>query len=68
MTKILFIGIHRPYRSPSQRFRFDQFMPFFIANNCQITYSSLITESEDTWFYSPGHIFKKNMFACKSFP
>ncbi len=67
MTKILFIGIHRPFRSPSQRFRFDQFMPFFIANNCQITYSSLITETDDVWFYSPGHTFKKTCLLIKAF-
>ncbi len=64
--KILFIAVHRPFRSPSQRFRFDQFIDFFEKNNCQITYSSLISESEDQWFYSRGYMFRKTWLILKS--
>jgi len=66
MPKILFIAIHRPFRSPSQRFRFDQFMDFFNNNGYTITYSSLINESEDRWFYKPGHWIKKTILILKS--
>ncbi len=66
MIKILFIAVHRPFRSPSQRFRFDQFMDFFSANACEITYSSLISEADDVWFYHSGHTFKKVLLMVKS--
>jgi glycosyltransferase involved in cell wall biosynthesis len=64
--KILFIAVHRPFRSPSQRFRFDQFMEFFEQNDCQITYSSLINESEDQWFYNRGFTLRKIWLILKS--
>ncbi len=66
MKKILFIAVHRPFRSPSQRFRFDQYMDFFLENGFEITYSSLISESDDVWFYKPGHMFKKVWLIVKS--
>ena len=28
MKKLLFVALHRPNRSPSQRYRFEQYMPF----------------------------------------
>lgn len=64
--KILFIAVHRPFRSPSQRFRFDQFMDFFGQNDCQITYSSLIDESADRWFYQRGFTLRKIGLILKS--
>lgn len=66
MLKILFIAIHRPFRSPSQRFRFDQYMEFFEQHHCQITYSSLISESDDNWFYQRGHTLKKTWIIVRS--
>lgn len=66
MKKILFIAVHRPFRSPSQRFRFDQYMDFFQENGFEITYSSLISESDDVWFYKPGHMLKKSWLMFKS--
>lgn len=66
MKKILFIAVHRPFRSPSQRFRFDQYMDFFQQNGYEITYSSLISESDDVWFYKPGHMIKKIWLIVKS--
>jgi glycosyltransferase involved in cell wall biosynthesis len=66
MPKILFIAIHRPFRSPSQRFRFDQFMEYFEAIGYDITYSSLINSRDDAWFYNRGHLLKKTFLILKS--
>lgn len=66
MPKLLFIAVHRPFRSPSQRFRFDQYMDFFKARGYDITYSSLISEKDDLWFYNPGHFVKKLCLMAKS--
>jgi len=59
--KILFIAPLYPTRSPSQRFRFDQYMSFFKENNIWITYSQLINETDDKIFYSKGKLFQKTI-------
>lgn len=59
MTKLLFQALHRPQRSPSQRYRFDQFMPFLEANNYEIDYSAVINQEDDKYFYAAGNYFKK---------
>lgn len=59
MPKILFIAAHRPDRSPSQRFRFEQYLSFLKANGFEYDFSYLITEKDDKVFYSPGNWFTK---------
>jgi glycosyltransferase involved in cell wall biosynthesis len=41
-------------------------MDFFERNNCQITYSSLIDESADRWFYQRGFTLRKIGLILKS--
>ncbi|HBF87392.1 MAG TPA: glycosyl transferase family 1 [Bacteroidales bacterium] len=65
--KILFIAPLYPTRSPSQRFRFDQYMSFFKENNIWITYSQLINETDDKIFYSKGKLFQKFLLTLKFF-
>lgn len=67
MPGILFIAAHRPHRSPSQRFRFEQYLGFLQSQgfNCELSY--LISPQDDKYFYSPGNIFKKLRILISSF-
>jgi len=66
MRRILFVGIHRPFRSASQRFRFEMYMDYFQANGYQIEHLHLINENDDKIFYQPGHYFDKFKILIKS--
>lgn len=63
MPRILFIAAHRPGRSPSQRFRFEQYFDFLRENGYEIHFSYLLNEREDLTFYSKGKTLAKvNVF------
>ncbi len=66
MPKILFIAAHRANRSPSQRYRFEQYFDFLKANGYDCKLSSIIEKTDDAFFYQPGHLFKKFFFTIKS--
>ncbi len=59
MPKALFIGVHRPDRSPSQRFRFEQYLSFLKDNGWDYDFSYLISAEDDKFFYKSGNAFKK---------
>lgn len=63
---ILFIVAHRPERSPGQRFRFEQYIPYFEQHGFECTYSFIISEKDDKIFYSKGHYFGKFLILLKS--
>ena len=63
MPKILFIAAHRPDRSPSQRFRFEQYLDFLRGHGFECELSYLIDAEDDKRFYAPGnYTFKFKMF------
>jgi len=66
MPKILFIASHRPRRSPSQRFRFEQYLDILEKNGFTYDYSFLISEEDDHIFYEPGNLLRKFYFFVKS--
>jgi glycosyltransferase involved in cell wall biosynthesis len=66
MPKILFIASHRPRRSPSQRFRFEQYLDFLKSKGFDYDYSYLISEEDDRMFYQPGNLSRKIYFFLKS--
>jgi glycosyltransferase involved in cell wall biosynthesis len=66
MPKILFIAPHRPNRSPSQRYRFEQYFDFLRANGYDCELSSIIEEDDDKFFYSSGHFLKKFLLLLRS--
>ena len=66
MPKILFIADHRLNRSPSQRYRFEQYLDFFKANGFEWELSEIITQKDDAVFYHPGNYFKKAFIIIKS--
>ena len=66
MPKVLYIASHRKDRSPSQRFRFEQYMDFLKANGFDYHFSYLISEKDDKIFYQPGNVFNKLRIFLKS--
>ena len=67
MPKILFIANHRPNRSPSQRFRFEQYLSFLKQEGWDYDFSFLISEKADSIFYKKGHLFQKMGIFFNSF-
>ncbi|MGH1339328.1 MAG: glycosyltransferase family 4 protein [Aureispira sp.] len=66
MKKLLFVGLHRPDRSPSQRYRFEQFQPYLEEHGYVVTYFYLIRAQDDQKFYGAGHYFSKAFILCRS--
>lgn len=66
MPKILFIASHRFNRSPSQRYRFEQYFDFLEANGFQCELSSVISEANDKVFYQKGKWIQKGFILLKS--
>ncbi|MFK7798062.1 MAG: glycosyl transferase family 1, partial [Aureispira sp.] len=66
MKKLLFVGLHRPDRSPSQRYRFEQFQPYLEEQGYVISYFYLIRAQDDAKFYGSGHYFAKAFILCRS--
>lgn len=65
IKQVLFIALHRPDRSPGQRFRFEQYFEFLEENGFSCELSYLITEQEDGLFYSKGNYWKKALLLSK---
>ena len=66
MKKILFVCLHRPDRSPSQRFRFEQYISYLNSNGYQCKFSWLLSATDDKYFYSRGKLFHKGWIVLKS--
>jgi len=66
MPKILFVAAHRLDRSPSQRFRFEQYLDYLESNGFEWELSYLIDRKDDKRFYSKGNYFHKLRVLLKS--
>ena len=66
MSRVLFLASHRLNRSPSQRYRFEQYIPFLEQHNFQCHLSYIISKKDDTFFYSEGNTFKKLWILIKA--
>ncbi|MFI5204025.1 MAG: glycosyltransferase family 4 protein [Flavobacteriales bacterium] len=67
MKKILFIAAHRPNRSPSQRFRFEQYFTYLELQGFSCDLSYLLDEKDDRAFYAPGNVWRKAGIVWKSY-
>jgi glycosyltransferase involved in cell wall biosynthesis len=67
MQKINILCVHRPNRSPSQRFRFEQYIEFLKNDGFDCNLSYLLNEKDDKVFYSKGKLFAKINIVIKSF-
>lgn len=59
MKRVLILCLHRPDRSPSQRFRFEQYINFLESNGYSIDFSFLLNAEQDKAYYQPGQYAKK---------
>lgn len=66
MPKVLLLTLHRSNRSPCQRFRFEQYIPFLKENGYEFEWSYLLNKEDDRQFYKPGQYFKKFQILAKS--
>lgn len=65
--KILFLGNHRKDRSPSQRFRYEQYLDYFQQNGYDYELSPLLNAKEDKLFYSKGNWIQKLFLVIRCF-
>ncbi len=66
MKKVLILCAHRPGRSPSQRYRFEQYLPFLQSHGYEFKFSYLLNENDDRLFYSHGKFIAKAFILFKS--
>ena len=66
MPKVLFIASHRPDRSPSQRFRFEQYFSFLKQNGIAYELSWIISKEDDPYLYQNGNILRKFIILFRS--
>lgn len=59
MPKVLILVAHRPGRSPSQRYRFEQYIPYLEKSGFEFVWSPLLNEKDDAVFYGKGGTIKK---------
>lgn len=64
--RILFLVLHRKDRSPGQRYRHEQYVPFLEAAGFQCDFSPLLTATEDRIFYAPGNYVRKIRIGLKT--
>lgn len=67
MPRLVYIVPHRPGRSPSQRYRLEQFFPWLREHGWDIVHENLLDERDDRLFYEPGHFFGKSRILFRSF-
>lgn len=66
MKRVLFVTMHRPKRSPGQRFRFEQYIPYLEQNGYVCDMSYIISEADDRVVYAPGRYAEKLLIFAKS--
>lgn len=66
MIKVLILCAHRPGRSPSQRYRFEQYLPYLRQQGFEFTFSALLNEKDDSIFYSDGNLAAKIFILIKT--
>lgn len=65
MPRVLILVAHRPNRSPSQRYRFEQYIPFLEQNGFEFTWSPLLDEEADEVFYKKGSALQKSLIILR---
>ena len=63
--RVLFIAHHRKDRSPSQRFRFEQYFQYLEAKGFECHLSYLLSKEDDKSFYRSGRILSKAWILLK---
>lgn len=66
MPSVLIIADHRLNRSPSQRYRFEQYLNYFEGEGFNWELSEIITERDDKVFYQSGNYLIKAWILLRS--
>ncbi len=66
MKKVLILCLHRPGRSPSQRFRIEQYLAYLKQHGYSFHFSYLLSEEDDKVYYSAGKLPAKMAIILKS--
>ncbi|HRI26506.1 MAG TPA: glycosyltransferase family 4 protein [Chitinophagales bacterium] len=64
--KVLFLAIHRPRRSPSQRYRIECYADYWQQNGFTLHQQYLISAADDAYMYAPGNLLPKVGILLKS--
>lgn len=64
--RVLFLSVHRPGRSPSQRFRFEQYVDWLRDQGWHCTHSWLLDADDDSVFYGRGALNRKMLVGLKA--
>jgi len=67
MISVLFACLHRPNRSPSQRYRFEQYIDILNRQGYKTKISYLLNAKDDKNFYTTGNYFYKFIILIKGF-
>lgn len=67
MARVHIIAPHRTGRSPSQRYRLEQYVPYLAAQGRDVLYARLLDEWDDRILYSRGRIIAKSFLLVKAF-
>lgn len=59
--------MHRPNRSPAQRFRIEQFLPYLKNDNIHTCLNWILNEREDRYFYNGNIVQKLYVFLSSTF-
>lgn len=66
LKKILFLAIHRPNRSPSQRYRIECYAQYWKENGFILHQQYLISATDDAFMYASGNFLRKAHILLKS--
>jgi glycosyltransferase involved in cell wall biosynthesis len=64
--RALFLSVHRPGRSPSQRFRFEQYLDWLRAQGVECDHSWVLDAEDDRHFYGRGAWHRKAWVGMKA--
>ncbi|MGZ7039296.1 MAG: glycosyltransferase family 4 protein, partial [Thermoanaerobaculia bacterium] len=64
--RALFVAVHRPNRSPGQRFRFEQYLSYLRGRDIDCTFSFLLDETDDAIFYGSSDTVGKAALAGRA--
>ncbi|MEL6537146.1 MAG: glycosyltransferase family 4 protein [Bacteroidota bacterium] len=65
-AKVLFICLHRPNRSPSQRFRFEQYLDYLRGQGYDCRHVFLLNAKQDKAYYKGSSILGKASILLRS--
>lgn len=66
MPRILFISDHRLNRSPSQRYRYEQYLGYLREKGFELEFSEIISEADDQVLYTQGRMLSKALIMLRS--